>query len=73
MTSHAQSAIPAFVVAGVSLVLAMATGVAWLGTPLRLVQLLTIVGLGMTAGVSWSQAVSRVQQQRPESRDTPAD
>jgi hypothetical protein len=40
------------VVAGISLVPAVATGIAWLGQPLRLVNLLTIIGLALTAGVS---------------------
>lgn len=44
--------------------LAIVTGVAWLGQPLRLVNLVTIIGLGMTAGVSWTQAVLRVRQER---------
>ena len=59
------SATPAFVLAGLSLVLAVATGIEWLGQPLRLVHLLTIIGLSMTAGVSWSQAVWRARQERP--------
>jgi len=45
-------------------VLAVATGVAWLGQPLRLVHLLTIIGLGMITGVSWMQAVLRARQER---------
>jgi hypothetical protein len=55
---------PAFVIAGLSLVLAVVTGVAWLGKPLRMVNLLTIIGLSMTAGVTWGQAVWRARQER---------
>jgi hypothetical protein len=64
--------IPAFVVAGLSLVLAVATGVAWLGQPLRLVHLLTIIGLGMITGVSWMQAVLRARQERSSRTGGPA-
>jgi len=55
------------VLAGISLALAVVTGIAWLGQPLRLVNLLTIIGLAMTTGVSWMQAVLRVRQQGDES------
>ena len=65
MRTSTRSAIPAFVLAGLSLVLALATGIEWLGKPLRLVHLLTIIGLSMTAGVSWMQAVSRARRERP--------
>jgi hypothetical protein len=65
MSTSTRSAIPAFVLAGLSLVLAVATGIEWLGKPLRLVHLLTIIGLSMTAGVSWMQAVWRARQERP--------
>jgi hypothetical protein len=65
MATGTRSATPAFVLAGLSLVLAVATGIEWLGQPLRLVHLLTIIGLSMTAGVSWSQAVWRARQERP--------
>ena len=51
-----------FMLAGLSIVVAVATGIAWLGQPLRMVQLLTIIGLSMTAGVAWGRAVWRVRQ-----------
>lgn len=59
-----RSAKPAFFAAGVSLVLALSTGVAWLGQPLRLVQLITLLGLGMMTGVSWAQGVARLGEAR---------
>ena len=62
MTTRTRSATPAFILAGISLVLSVVTGVAWLGQPLRLVNLVTIIGLGMTTGVSWMQAVWRARQ-----------
>lgn len=68
MTPRTQSTIPAFVVAGLSIVIAVVTGVAWLGKPLRVVNLVTLIGLSMTAGVSWARAVWRVQQERSESQ-----
>ena len=62
MTRRTPSAIPAFVIAGISLVLAVVTGIDWLGKPLRLVNLITIIGLSMIAGVSWMQAMSRARK-----------
>lgn len=66
MRTKTRSAIPLFVVTAISLVLTVVTGVAWLGKPLRMVNLLTIIGLGMTTGVSWMQAVWRARQERSE-------
>ena len=68
MTTRSRSTIPEFVLAGISLVLAVVTGIDWLGKPRRLVNLLTIIGLSMVAGVTWAQAVSRVQQKRADSQ-----
>jgi D-lyxose ketol-isomerase len=47
----------ALALAVLSVVVAFVAGMEWLGQPLRLVHLLTIVGVSMTAGVSWAQAV----------------
>jgi hypothetical protein len=47
-----------FVLAALSLLLAVVTGVQWLGQPLRLVQLVKIIGLSMLTGVLWMQAVA---------------
>ena len=66
MTTRTRSAIPTFLLAGLSFLLTVVTGVAWLGRPLRMVNLLTIIGLGMTTGVSWMQAVWRARQERSE-------
>jgi hypothetical protein len=68
MTTDTRSSIPAFVIAAIALVLAVVTGVEWLGKPLRMVNLLTIIGLSMIAGVSWMQAVWRARQDRPKSQ-----
>ena len=68
MIPRTPSAIPAFVIAGISLVVAVVTGIDWLGKPLRLVNLITIIGLSMIAGVSWMQAVSRVRQNGTENK-----
>jgi hypothetical protein len=68
MTPGNRSPVPIFVLAAISLVLAVVTGIDWLGKPLRMVNLLTIIGLSMTAGVTWAQAVSRVQQKRAASQ-----
>jgi Flp pilus assembly protein TadB len=68
MTPGNRSPVPVFVLAAISLVLAVVTGIDWLGKPLRMVNLLTIIGLSMIAGVTWAQAVSRVQQKRAASQ-----
>jgi hypothetical protein len=72
MITSTRSVVSAFVVAGLSIALAVVAGVAWLGQPLRMVNLLTIIGPSMTAGVSWTQAVSRARQGRRESTNDPA-
>jgi hypothetical protein len=61
MATSTRSVVREFVLAGISIVLAVTAGIAWLGQPLRLVQLLTIIGLSMTAGVSWARAVWRAR------------
>lgn len=68
MTPRKPSAIPAFVIAGISLVLAVVTGVQWLGKPLRLVNLVSIIGISMFAGVSWMQAMSRSWEDRDKNK-----
>lgn len=62
MTTNTRTAIRAFVPAVVAIMIAVVTGIAWLGKPLRVVQLLTIIGLSMTAGVAWARAVWRVRE-----------
>ena len=57
-----------FLLAGIFLVLAVVTGIDWLGKPLRMVNLLKIIGLSMTAGVTWTHAVWGVQQRRAANR-----
>jgi cytochrome c oxidase assembly factor CtaG len=66
MTIRNRSSAPAFVIAGISLVLAVVSGVELLGKPLRLVNLVKIIGLSMLAGVLWMQAALRVRQERSE-------
>lgn len=62
MTAGTRSVFPLFALTGLAIALAVVTGVAWLGQPLRMVHLLTIIGLGMTAGASWTQAVRRLRE-----------
>jgi hypothetical protein len=69
MPTTPRSTIAAFAIAGISLVVAVVSGLAFLGKPLRLVNLLTIIGLSATAGVSWAQAVWRARQTRHEFRN----
>ena len=66
MTTRRQSAVPQFAIAILSIVSAVFSGVAWLGQPLRMVNLLTLVGLSMVAGVTWAQAIWRVRHRASE-------
>ena len=66
MTTGTRSVVLAFVLAAISLVLAVVTGIDWLGKPLRMVNLLKIMWLSMFAGVTWVQAVLRLQQKRSD-------
>ena len=59
MTTPTGSPMLRFVLAGLSLLLAVVTGVQWLGQPLRLVHLVTIIGMSMLTGVLWMQAAMR--------------
>jgi hypothetical protein len=68
LMANLKSSIRDFALAGAAIVLAFAGGVQFLGKPLRLVELVTIIGLGMTAGVSWAQAIWRARQNRSGSR-----
>jgi hypothetical protein len=53
-----------FLLAAISLVVTVATGVDLLGKPLRLVHLLTIIGLSLASGVAWAEAIGQVREQR---------
>jgi len=64
MTNVTRSSIASFALAGIALVIAVVTGVELLGRPLRLVNLVTIMGMSMFAGVTWMQAVLRAQGNR---------
>jgi hypothetical protein len=60
-----------FMMAFIALTIAVVTGLGYVGKPLRLVHLLTIIGLGMVAGASFVQAVARSRENRA-SRTPPA-
>ncbi len=62
MTNATRSALPLFLAAALSIIVALATGAAWIGQPFRAVQLVTLVGLGMTAGALWTQALMRLRK-----------
>ena len=61
-----------FVIAGLSLLFAVVTGVQWLGQPLRLVHLVTIIGLSMLTGVLWMQAVGSARAATRRGNGEPA-
>jgi len=69
--SQSRSATPAFLLFGFALLIAIATGADWIGRPFRPVHLVTILGLGMTAGVTWMQAILRWRETRPR-KDEPS-
>jgi hypothetical protein len=68
MTTVTRSAVLAFLLAVILIVLAVVTGIDLLGKPLRMVNLLKIMGMSMAAGVAWTHAVLRVQQKRAAGR-----
>ena len=57
MATSNRAVVREFVIAGIAIVLAVVAGLDWVGKPLRLVQLVTLIGLSMTAGVAWTRAV----------------
>jgi hypothetical protein len=52
------------VVAGLAIVIALASGIEGIGKPLRLVQVLTIVPLGVIAGLALGRALALVRDRR---------
>jgi hypothetical protein len=64
VTNSPRTVLVVFLPAVIALVIAAATGIAWLGKPLRLVQLVTLIGLSMAAGVAWGRAVWRLRHER---------
>jgi hypothetical protein len=62
MTTPARSAKFSFLATGIALLIAIATGASWIGQPFRAVQLVLILGLGMTAGFSWAEATARYRE-----------
>jgi catechol 2,3-dioxygenase-like lactoylglutathione lyase family enzyme len=52
-----RSKIPGFVLPGISLLLAAVTGAQWIGQPFRAVNMVTLIGMSMFAGVTLVQAV----------------
>jgi len=61
-----------FVLAALSLLFAVVTGVQWLGQPFRLVHLVKIIGLSMLAGVLWMQAVASARAAARRGNGEPA-
>jgi hypothetical protein len=69
MKTRTPSVIVAFALAALSILIAVFTGVEWLGQPLRMVQLLTLVGSSVGAGVSLALAVVRMRERGRERID----
>ena len=61
-----------FVLAALSLLFAVVTGVQWLGQPFRLVHLVKIIGLSMLTGVLLMQAVASAQSAARRRNGEPA-
>lgn len=64
MSNGTRSSIASFALAGIVLMIAVVTGVEWLGKPLRLVNLVKIMGLSMAVGVTWTHALLRARVDR---------
>jgi hypothetical protein len=57
MTNATRTSFASFALAGIALIIAVVTGVDLLGKPLRLVNLVKIMGLSMVVGVTLVHAV----------------
>jgi hypothetical protein len=55
-----------FVIFALSWAIALVTGSGWIGRPLRWVWVLTLVGVGMSAGVAWAQAIATLRAARAQ-------
>jgi hypothetical protein len=62
-----------FALASVGTLIALVTGISWIGEPLRLFPVLTLVALGMAAGASLTQAIMRWRNERGRKGDAPGD
>ncbi len=60
------------VAAFVAFVIAVVTGIDWIGKPLRLVHAVTLVALGTAAGVALSKGMMRLRQDREGKGSAPA-
>ncbi len=61
-----------FVIAALATVIAVVTGTDWIGQPLHLVHVLTLVGAGMVAGAGLARALARWREDRKVGSDEPA-
>ena len=61
-----------FLIAGLATVIAVVTGVDWIGKPLHLVHVLTLVVAGMVAGAGLARALARLRGERTGSTDDEA-
>ena len=68
LTRKPRSAARELVIAGLAIVIAIYTGVDWLGKPLRLVHVLTLVAAGMVAGVGLTRGLLQWRRDRADSR-----
>lgn len=70
--TRSRTAAREFVVAGLSILAAVVTGFDWIGEPLRWVHVITLVALGMAAGVALARARMRLRQDRKDKFDARA-
>lgn len=59
-----RSATYEFVVAGIAIFSAVISGVAGIGKPLRMIQVLTMIPFGVIAGLALGRAISLVRDRR---------
>jgi len=70
--ARSRTAAREFVLALLFLLIAIVTGVEWIGVPLRLVHVLTLVVLGAAAGVAFARGMMRVREDRQGKIDSSA-
>jgi len=71
-TLRQRSAGREFVIAVLAMVIAVVTGIDWIGKPLHLVHVLTLVAAGMVAGAGLTRALARWRQDRRVGSGEPA-
>ena len=69
LSRRALSAKRELLIAGLAILIAVVTGVDWIGKPLHLVHVLTLVAAGMVAGAGLARGIAHWRRDREDSRN----